>query len=364
MEQYRHNNPDAPTPMEFNQSNMQMQKRTPEENKLIQEYLRQHPEMLPGYSNRLDGPKWLFIVVAVSMILGLILFCAGGFFYDANKDLGGWLTGIGLTLFIAVPTICAVIDKLRREKKDGANANMWSFKTNYTPAYAEEDTNFEPHTPAKWILISCGIGVVLLIASILVFPTVFTGQTAFLLGISSGFLGCLLLTVNLAADGRHDAALIWGILTAAAAGILIPGLINAAQPFRSRDILTNMILLLSGGVLMLAPLIFILFRRLTCSEIVTAACEHQDVHAERRHRTNKSNFSYTHYWKYEWNGKYYIHREYRLLRDDANLDEAPVRINPQHPHMFYRRSVPAACLWFFAVGGLIFFCTCLTLWLA
>ena len=113
MEQYRHNNPDAPTPMEFNQSNMQMQKRTPEENKLIQEYLRQHPEMLPGYSNRLDGPKWLFIVVAVSMILGLILFCAGGFFYDANEDLGGWLTGIGLTLFIAVPTICAVIDKLR-----------------------------------------------------------------------------------------------------------------------------------------------------------------------------------------------------------------------------------------------------------
>lgn len=354
MEQNQHNNPDAQTPMEFNQSDIQSRKLTPEEIRQIKEYMRQNPEIRELFHNTLDGPKWLFIVVTVSMILGIILFCVGVLFYDSNEDLCGWLAGIGVTLFIAVPTLCTVIDKLRREKKDGKNADMWSFKRQGTdtPMTTDEDTNYEPHTPAAWIMIFGGLGVLLLIASLLFFPTVFSGQTAYLTGSTSAFFGCLLLTVALAADGRHDAALTWGIFTAAAAGILIPGLINAEHPFYYEDTLIEIILLSFSGVLMLSSLIFVLFRRLTCSEIVTASCIYQNKFYNPRGALVK--YSYRHYWKYEWNGKYYIHKEFMLYRDEAGLEEIPVRINPQHPQMFYRRSVPFSCVFFSVAGGIQF----------
>ena len=351
MEQKYHNHADAPTPTEFNQRDMEPQNLTPEQIKLRQEILRQHPELFPGYSNKLDGPKWLFIVVAVSMILGVILFCVGVFFSESNEDLCGWLAGIGLTLFIVVPTIFAAIDKLRREKRDREKTRMWPIHRMGTPIHTDEDTNFDPHTPAAWIMVFGGISVVLFIAAILVIPQLFAGQTVFPVCTALGFLGCLLLTIALAADGRHDAAITWGIFSIAAGGMLLLNLINYVQPQWNESVLRSYAWSFFGLVLMLCPLFFILIKRLTCHETLTAACIHQEhIHS----RKGSIHDAYIHFWKYSFNEKTYIHKEYCLLRNDSDQNEAPIHIHPNHPQMFYRRSFPLI-YFYLQLSGLFIF---------
>lgn len=349
MEQ-KHYNPNSPVPLEYDSPGLKKQRKpTPEEEEAFRAFLLEHPELRNGRlkMNTLDGPKWLFVFVAVSMILGILIFCVGAFLNDSAPDMSELLMPIGLVLTIGCPTVGAVIDKLRREKKDGPEASLVSFPPPFVPMQtAADNTNFRKHTPALWIMVCGGLGILLLLA-VFVLLSVFTGQDAAILSSGAGVLGCLLLTISLAADGRHDGALTWGIFTAAVSGIFLPCLIDLALSGIISADTRIFSMAIFGGVLLCSPLIFIVFRLLTCREKLTASCSDQRVFHSNRHSHHDL---YVHYWRYQFDETQYIHEEYCLVRNDAGQDEVPVRINPKHPHMFYRRGFPY-CYIFIALTG-------------
>ena len=347
MEQ-KHDHPNSPVPPVYDSPALNNQRKpTPEEETAFRAYLQQHPELTGRPANRLDGPKWLFVFVIVSMILGIIIFCVGAWMNDSARDLSDLLIPIGLVLAIGCPTVGVVIDKLRREKKDGPNASLVSYPTARGPQVpTETDANYEKHTPAAWIMVCGGLGILLLIAAC-VLLSVYTDETAAILSSGTGTLGCLLLTISLAADGRHDGALTWGIFTAALSGIFLPCLIDYAQSGMLSADTRIFSMAVCGGVLLFSPLIFIAFRLLTCREQLTASCAGQHViHSNR----SAHHDLYAHFWAYEFDETQYIHKEYLVVKNAPCQTEVPVRINPKHPHMFYRRGFPY-CYIFISLTG-------------
>ena len=353
----KHYKPGSPIPMEFNDPGIRKREMTPEEEERIWEYLRQHPEiqrqLLPP-SNKLEGPKWMFIVVLVACILGLILFSAGCAFGDSNRELSSVLMASGLGLSIGASTICVIFDKIRREKLYGPGAPLSEASRANVPLVHDEDTNFMERTPPASRIILTGIGFVILLVSVFVLPVVFNSWQFWpmLLG-GFGCLGCLMLLFCFAADNRHDGALTWGILAAAFLGVFVPYLLEYLQPGMIRMDTDRMAKRLSGGILMLSPLLFMLVKRLICREHLTAACIYFDRRPPYGRSRRYPHNDFAHFWQYEYDGKIYIHKEYRGVKNDTDLDEAPIRINPNHPHMFYRRSFPLAYQYLVFIGLLI-----------
>lgn len=263
-------------------------------------------------------------ITAFSMIAGFAIICSVFFFYESNEELAGLMVAIGLILAAGVPAICYIADKLNIEKTYGQ-----------TKEYA--DTNRSEGTPPKAVMWTGGIGIALVMASLVVI-SILHGNV---LGITFGalfFTGFILLSISCKLGKKRDMAIFLNLPALLGLFMLIIHIAVTMRPKLGFDISTK----LTGvyaAVIVLMPLIYNIIKLLRCRVKVEACCVEVKVTYSKYHRHP----TYDPCWAYSFNDRDYLHWGPMTGREIMLDETRMIRINPKDPHDVHIKILPYSC---------------------
>ena len=273
-----------------------------------------------------SSDKNIKIKTAVSMIAGFAVICSAFFFYESNEELAGLIVAIGLILVAGVPALCYIAEVLKNGKT-------------YGPPKEYADTNRSEATPSKVVMWTGGIGITLVMASLVVI-SILHGNV---LGITFGalfFTGFTLLSISCKLGKKRDMAIFLNLPALLGLFMLIAHITFTLKPEFGSDILTKLTAVYAA-VIVLMPLIYNIIKLLRCKVKVEACCVEVKVAYSRRSYSRHA--TYDPCWAYSFNERDYLHWGPMTGREIVLDETRMIRINPKDPHDVHIKFLPYSC---------------------
>ena len=286
----------------------------------------------PPNAEKTYSSKNIMIITAVSMMIGFAMFIIGLYKQQSDSDVGGLIIAIGLILAAGVPAVCYAVDKIRTELAQKRTGSSISFSE------YDADTNYSDETPPKKVLLTGGIGIALVTAS-LVSLSIFREDTLSTVFGALFFAGSALLSVSFRFNKQRDYDMIMYFPALHGLMLLFIRAAAAVSPEAVPELVTKCFFAYFC-LLALSPLIFNIIKLIRCRKKVIAECADVEV-IDIPRRSSSIKKLYRVYWTYTVNGRAYLHKDLISHSQKPIREHTELRINPKDPHDIHKVLFPS-----------------------